>query len=95
MTENYKQVSVLQLQWELKKKQNLTLQENDRKLADAEAAKSDLQKQLDELKTKLKQSNSDENYLKEQLDSKESILQSNNKTQEELQTTVDELTKTV
>lgn len=65
------------------------------KLSEAEAAKSNLTKHLDECKTELQQSNSVENVLKEQLESKEEVLRSDNKEQKELTSTINGLTKTV
>jgi hypothetical protein len=76
-------------------RQNLTSQTNSRRLSEAEAAKSNLTKHLDECKTELQQSNSVENVLKEQLESKEEVLRSDNKEQKELTSTINGLTKPV
>jgi chromosome segregation ATPase len=71
------------------------LQDNSRKLKEAEAVKSNLTKQQDEFKTALEQSNSVKKDLMKKIESKEEVLQCDNKKQEELQTTIDGLTNTL
>jgi predicted nuclease with TOPRIM domain len=74
----------LQLQEHLTYRINEVVAENGR-----------LIRQLHEFKTKLQQSDSVSSDLKRELQEKEELLKSNRDKQKQLQTTIDELTKTV
>ena len=65
-----------------------------RKLNESEAGNNHLQSQISEFKKQLEQSASVNIDLKKQLEAKEEVLRSKNEEKKQMQTAIDELTKT-